>query len=252
MEKQYSSLASVYNGLNSHYDYQKYASFIDSEIKANELTQTRLVLDLACGTGSITFPLRELGYDMTGVDISPTMLSQAQDYCYDNNINDILWLCQDMRSFELYGTVDACVCCLDSINYLTSKKDVETCFKLVHNYLIPDGVFIFDVNTPHRFEQVYGDNDYILEDYGSLCAWHNEYNSKTKICKFYLSIFKELENGLYERYDEVQREKCYTFEQISSILKKCGFELINAYGDLNKKETEVSDEKWYFVARNIK
>ena len=249
MDKQYSSLASVYDVLNRDFDYSGYAKFLDSEIKEWESQKTSLVLDLACGTGKITFALRDLGYDMTGVDLSSDMLSVAKDYSYEKGINNILWLCQDMREFELYGTVDACVCCLDSINYLTKLKDVEACFKTVHNYLIPNGVFIFDINTPYQFETVYGDNAYILESEGSLCAWQNEYNKKTKICKFYLSIFEECENGSYERSDEMQIERSYTCAQISALLKKCGFELLQVYGNLEKKEAEVSDEKWYFVAR---
>ena len=250
--KQYSFLASVYDLLNSDYDYDKYADFLDTEIRANEKVKSSLVLDLACGTGKITFALRDLGYNMTGIDLSEEMLSQAIDICYDNNVNDILWLCQDMREFELYGTVDACVCCLDSVNYLTKLDDVKKCFSLVHNYLIPDGVFIFDINTPYRFENVYGNNDYILEDEGSLLAWHNEYNEKSKICKFYLSIFAENEDGLYERSDEIQKEKCYSMKQIKAILSECGFELIKVYGDLDKKDATDTDEKWYFVARCIK
>jgi len=250
--KQYSFLANVYDLLNDEYDYNKYADFLDSEIKANEKIKSSLVLDLACGTGKITFAMRQRGYDMTGIDLSEEMLSYAKDICYDKGINDILWLCQDMRDFELYGTVDACVCCLDSINYLTKLSDVKKCFSLVHNYLIPDGVFIFDVNTPYRFESVYGNNDYILENEGSLLAWHNEYNEKSKICNFYLSIFEENEDGLYERSDEIQTEKCYSLKQINSALSECGFELIKIYGNLDKNEATDTDEKWYFVARCIK
>ena len=250
--KQYSNLASVYDLLNDEYDYNKYADFLDSEIKANEKVKSSLVLDLACGTGKITFALRELGYDMTGVDLSEEMLSVARDICYEKDINDILWLCQDMREFELYGTVDACACCLDSINYLTKISDVKRCFSLVHNYLIPDGVFIFDVNTPYRFENVYGSNDYILEDECYLLAWRNEYNEKSRICKFYLSIFEENEDGSYERNDEVQLEKCYSMKQIKSALTECGFEIIKVYGDLDKNDATDNNEKWYFVARCIK
>lgn len=252
MSKQYSYLAGCYDLLNSDFNYEEYARFIDSEIRKSEKLRSSLVLDLGCGTGKITFALRDLGYDMTGVDISEEMLSYAKDICYDEGINDILWLCQDMREFELYGTVDACVCCLDSINYLTKLSDVEKCFSLVHNYLIPNGIFIFDVNTPYRFESVYGNNDYILENEGALCAWHNEYNEKSKICKFYLSLFCENEDGSYERFDEVQREKCYSMKQISSALIKNGFEIINIYGSLDQSVPHAESEKWYFVARCIK
>jgi cyclopropane fatty-acyl-phospholipid synthase-like methyltransferase len=186
---------------------------------------------------------------MTGVDFSENMLSSAQDFARKNKIDDVLFLCQDMRDFELYGTVDATVCTLDSINYLTKLSDVQRCFKLVHNYLIPDGVFVFDINTPYRFEKIYGKNDYILESDGTLLAWQNDYCEKSRLCRFYLSIFEENKNGTYDRYDEVQTEKCYSKKQITSLLKKCGFELISIYGSLDKNIATDTDEKWYFVAR---
>jgi SAM-dependent methyltransferase len=249
MSKQYSSLASFYDSLNYGCDYDKLASFCASVIKENEKAPTSLVLDLACGTGKLTFKLREHGYDMTGVDFSENMLSSAQDFARKNKIDDVLFLCQDMRDFELYGTVDATVCTLDSINYLTKLSDVQRCFKLVHNYLIPDGVFVFDINTPYRFEKVYGKNDYILESDGTLLAWQNDYSEKSRLCRFYLSIFEENKNGTYDRYDEVQTEKCYSKKQITSLLKKCGFELISIYGSLDKNIATDTDEKWYFVAR---
>ena len=252
MGAQYSSLASFYDSLNFGCDYEKLADFLCALIKENEKTKTSLVLDLACGTGKLTFMLRERGYDMTGVDLSAEMLSEAQDYAHEHEINDVLFLCQDMRSFELYGTVDACVSTLDSINYLTKLSDVEKCFKLVHNYLIPDGIFIFDMNTPHRFKNVYAQNDFVLENDTSLLAWQNDYNEKTKICRFYLSIFEENKDGTYDRYNEVQAERSYSKKQIESLLKKCGFELLATYGDTDKKEPSDTDEKWYFVARNIK
>lgn len=250
--RQYSSLSYVYDSLNSDFDYEGYAKYLDKEIRENEKTRSSLVLDLACGTGKITFALRELGYDMTGVDLSEDMLSEARKICYEKDINDILWLCQDMREFELYGTVDACVCCLDSLNYLTRYEDLKKCFSLVHNYLIPDGVFVFDMNTPYKFERVYGDNAYILEDGSSLCAWQNEYNKKTGICKFYLSIFTENENGTYERFDEIQREKCYSIKRVKKALLDCGFEIIKINGDLNGKELTDTDERCYFTVRCIK
>ena len=249
---QYTSLAKVYDALNEDFDYKKYADFLSRQIRKYEKTDTSLVLDLACGTGRITFELRELGYDMTGVDFSENMLCEAREKCYEKNITDILWLCQSMQSFELYGTVDACVCTLDSINYLTDKNDLERCFLLVHNYLIPDGVFVFDINTPFKFENIYADNSYILENDGILCAWQNEYNARSKMCKFYLSIFVENEDGAYERSDEVQKERCYSKKQICSMLEKCGFEILDIIGDLDGKIAEDTDEKGYFTVRHIK
>lgn len=243
----FSAIADFYDTVNGG-AYLPYADFLErafkqADIKVNE------VLDLGCGTGGICAELANRGFDMVALDISPEMLNVAREKNFGKNT---LLLCQDMREFELYGTVDACVCCLDSINYLTKLSDVKKCFSLVHNYLIPDGVFIFDVNTPYRFENVYSNNDYILENDGSLLAWHNEYNKKSKICKFYLSIFDENEDGLYERSDEIQKEKCYSLKQIKAALSECGFEILRVYGDLDKNDAADTNEKWYFVARCIK
>lgn len=246
---QYSSLAKVYDLLNFGCDYKELSDYIAREISENEMSETKLVLDLACGTGKLTLLLRDRGYDMTGVDLSEDMLSVAREECYKAGITDVLWLCQDMTEFELYGTVDACVCSLDSINYLTKISDVKKCFSMVYNYLIPDGVFVFDINTPHRFKNVYGNNDYILEQEGALCAWQNEYNEKSKLCHFYLSVFTENEDGSYTRSDEIQRERCYSRRQIESALIDTGFEILGVYGDLSHTPATDTDEKWYFTVR---
>ena len=250
MEKQYGSVAEFYDALNADFDYQAYASYIVGQIRANEKINSSLVLDLACGTGKMTFLLREHGYDMTGVDISEEMLGVARDICYDKGIDDVLLLCQGMQNFELYGTVDACVCCLDSLNYLTKIDDLKKCLSLVHNYLIPDGVFVFDINTPYRFRESYAKNDFILENDASLLAWQSTFNEKSGICKFYLSVFSEGEDGRYDRYDEIQTERCYSKRKIEALLRETGFEVISVYGDLNKKVATDTDEKWYFVCRS--
>lgn len=252
MEKQYGSVAEFYDALNADFDYQAYASYIVGQIRLNEKINSSLVLDLACGTGKMTFLLREHGYDMTGVDISEEMLGVARDICYDKGIDDVLLLCQGMQNFELYGTVDACVCCLDSLNYLTKIDDLKKCLSLVHNYLIPDGVFVFDINTPYRFENVYAQNAYILECEDALLAWQNDYNKKSKLCRFYLSLFEENENGSYTRYDEVQTERCYSKKQILDALSEAGFEIISIHGDFDGSDATDTDEKWFITARNIK
>ena len=250
--EQYSNLAKCYDRLNSSFDYEALARFLAEEIRNNQRTNTSLVLDLACGTGKLTLLLRELGFDMTGVDLSEEMLMVARDICDQRGINNILWLNQDMTDFELYGTVDACVCTLDSLNYLTRLEDLKKCLLLVKNYLIPDGVFVFDLNTPYRFEKIYGDNSYILEDKNTFLAWQNNYSKKSKICDFYLSIFEKQKNGSYMRYDEIQKEKCYSMKQIKSLLKELDFEIINVYGDIKRGPVTDESEKWYFTVRNRK
>ena len=180
------------------------------------------------------------------------MLGFASDKARCEGIDDILWLCQDMTDFELYGTVDAAVCCLDGINHLTEDGDIESCFKLVHNYLIPDGIFMFDVNTPHKFEAVYGQNDYILEDDGTLFAWQNDYDEVSGLCDFYFSVFEEDKDGKYTRHDGVQTERCYSKEEILKTLEKCNFEVLTFSSDYDYKKPEKDADRWYITARCIK
>ena len=218
MNKQYSTVAGVYDKLNEDFDYKKYASYLTAQIKKHEKMDTSLVLDLACGTGKMTFLLRDQGFDMTGVDLSENMLSVARDICYENEIDDILWLCQPMQGFELYGTVDACVCTLDSLNYLTRYDDLKSCFALVHNYLIPDGVFVFDINTPYRFENIYAQNDYVLECDGALVTWQNEYNEKSKNQSKIKFIFLLFSLAPQLQLNSLKlHEKYYLLKQISHI-----------------------------------
>ncbi len=245
----YSAIAECYDALNSHIDYESFSDFLSREIRAGGITDGSIVLDLACGTGNITLPLLHRGYDMIGVDLSGDMLNVARR---KKDGEKVLWLCQDMRSFELYGTVGAIVCCLDSINYLTSRQGLNKCFSLVHNYLDPDGIFIFDVNTPYKFEAVYGNNHYILENDGIFCGWQNYYDRKSGLCDFELSFFYENDDGSYTRLDESQTERCYSLKTLQNLLIKNGFEIIKIVSDFdNSPVTDVS-ERAYFICRAIK
>ena len=191
---------------------------------------------------------------MIGADASGEMLYKAYDKAYDSEISDILFIKQDMRDFELYGTVGAISCCLDSINYLTSIADLEKCFALAHNYLDPDGLFLFDVNTPYKFENIYGNNNYIFEDTDSFgqvtyCGWQNEYDKDTALCNFYLSVFTRNEDGSYSRNDDEQTERCYTESELRSSLEKCGFEVIGFFGGFDFSIPAEDCERWYIVAK---
>ena len=250
----YDSIASVYDNINSEINYSAWADFIENCFNRFLPSKPELVLDLACGTGSMTLELAARGYDMIGADFSEDMLAAAYDKAYDRNVSKILFLKQDMRAFELYGTVGAICCCLDSMNYLTADGDLEKCLGCVHNYLDPDGLFIFDVNTPHKFKNIYGNNHYIFEDndsYGNVafCGWQNEYDEETNLCNFYLSVFTEDEKGKYTRADEVQTERCYSKNELVYALERSGFELIGFYGDWEFGEPTDSCERWYIVAR---
>ncbi|MBQ9773069.1 MAG: class I SAM-dependent methyltransferase [Clostridia bacterium] len=259
----YGALAHVYDKLNAEIDYGAWADFVEACFDRFLPARPHLVLDLACGTGSMALALACRGYDMIGVDGSADMLSEAFSRSAEQGIN-ILWLEQDMRAFELYGTVGAVTCCLDSVNYLLSDKDLADCFACVHNYLDPDGIFLFDMNTPYKFETIYGNNAYILEDelvYADeageeripvFCGWQNTYHAESGLCDFDLSIFEELPDGTYRRADEHQTERCYTLDAVRNTLERAGFTLLGAWSDYQFSSPDARTERWYFAARAIK
>ena len=261
---EYNVIAGVYDRINSGVDYEKWANFTESLFDKYLTERPELVLDLASGTGRMTLELTRRGYDMIGVDRSPEMLSKASDAVFDAIIDGILpeegkrplFLCQSMTDFELYGTVGAIVCCLDSLNYLTGEGELDKCFALAHNYLDPNGLFIFDMNTPYKFENVYGENAYVYdvdkEEGGSFCVWQNFYDKETKLCDFLLTVFEEDEKGKYSRYDEEQRERCYSMDEISSALTKAGFELLEVCADTDSSPIAPDTHRWHFTARAIK
>lgn len=247
MNPQYSSLASYYDKLNAHIDYEQWADFLVARFREGGIPSGSLVLDLACGTGNITLPLLKRGYDMIAIDVSPEMLDCGRK---KPDGDKVLWLCQDMRFFELYGTVAAVVCCLDSINYITGKQGLKKCFSLVHNYLDPNGLFIFDVNSPYKFKNVYGENQYVMEAPGVYCGWKNHFDRKTGLCDFELSLFAEdLNTGLYRRYDELQRERCWRTDTLSNLLNDSGFHIISISDGFQMNPVGDETERIFFICR---
>lgn len=256
----YNAISRVYDRLNAEIDYSRWADFVEVCFDRFLSARPELVLDLACGTGSMTIELAARGYDMIGVDGSAEMLSEAYTRAIEQS--GILFLQQDMREFELYGTVGAVTCCLDSLNYLLSPADLDRCFACVHNYLDPDGLFLFDMNTPYKFREVYGNNAYVLEDElvwdegldteeraAVYCGWQNAYHPETEICDFDLSLFEELPDGTYRRSDEHQQERCYTLDEIKAALKKANLELLGVWSDYEFSTPTDNTERWYFAAR---
>lgn len=244
----YDLLAPFYDAINADISYSDWADFVEKIFNKECKSRPELVLDLGCGTGKMTLELASRGYDMTGIDISAEMLDIAREQSEMGGY-DILWLSQDMREFELYGTVDSAVSCLDCINHLTKPSDVKKTFDLMHNYLIPDGIFVFDINGKAKFENIYADRSYVMEEDGGVCIWQNYYDKKTKLCDFYITLFEECSDGRYERYDDEQRERMYTVSEMRKMLLASGFEFIGAYSDFDFKEATDNSERIYIAAR---
>lgn len=256
----YSAIARVYDRLNAEIDYAAWADFVERCFDRFLPSRPELVLDLACGTGSMTLQLARRGYDMIGVDGSAEMLAEAYGRAMETS--GILFLQQDMREFELYGTVGAITCCLDSLNYLLEPSDLLRCFRCAHNYLDPNGLFLFDMNTPYKFQNVYGNNAYVLEDElvwdeGSeteeraavYCGWQNTFHPESKLCEFDLSLFEEMPDGSYRRSDEHQTERCYSMEEIEQTLAAANLELLGVWSDFSFAAPTDTTERWYFAVR---
>ena len=248
----YSFFSSVYDTLTENVNYAARADYI-ADLLADNGIKGGILLDLACGTGTLSVEMSKKGFEVIGVDASADMLSVAMNNAYEAERN-ILFLCQPMQQLDLYGTINAAICTLDSINHLTDEADVQATFDKVSLFTEPGGIFIFDVNTPYKFENIYSDNSYVLEDENEdggaiYCGWQNFYDRESRVCDFYLSVFEEGENGQYYRDDEHQRERCYTREEIENALASTGFELLGVYNGLDFEALTPTDERWYFVAR---
>lgn len=240
----YNDFAYIYDKLINDVDYKEWADYYFKIFQRYGLSP-KLGLDLGCGTGNLTVELASRGIEMTGVDLSEDMLMVARE---KSEGMDILYLNQDMTEFELYGTVDFIVSSLDCINYITDKRDLQRVMKLANNYLEPGGLFIFDINTRYKLENVIGDNTFILEDDDCFCSWQNEYDKRRKLSDFYLTFFlKDGEN--YTRFDEHHTERAYGIEEIKSLIESSGMRLLKVYHNLSFENPKKNSERVFFVAQ---
>jgi len=240
----YSKFSEIYDLLMTDVPYAKIAEIIDLKLKKHQI-KNNLILDLACGTGSLTKELSEKGYDMIGADSSYEMLEKARE-----KNPGILLLNQSMENFELYGTVGAIVCSLDSINYILDDEDLNKTFKNCNNYLEPGGIFIFDINTEHKFKNILADNIFTYDSDEIFYAWENNYSEKEKLCDFYLTFFvKEKEN--YSKFCEVHTERVYSEKEIERALKNNGFKVLEKLDDFTGNKSHKKSERIMYVCKVI-
>lgn len=242
----YGSFAEYYDSLTSNVDYRKTAEYVSDILSENGINKG-ILLDLACGTGTMSLIMAQKGYDVIGVDNSPEMLGEAREKALEAG-EDILFLCQDMCSIDLYGTVDCTVCLLDSLNHLESKEELLQAFKRVSLFTVPGGLFVFDVNTEYKHKYVLGDNTFVYENDDVYCVWQNEYDDESKTVEIFLDFFQE-ENGLYRRSSEYFAERAFSDSDIRNLLSEAGFTDIKAYGELRKTAPSDTEERVFYVAR---
>lgn len=238
----YRSFASFYDRLTQNIDYPKRAAYYDSLIIQHG-GKRGILLDLGCGTGSLTMEFAALGYDVLGIDASHEMLSVAVSKPHDG----ITYLCQDMRALDLYGTVDVTVCALDGINHMTEEDGLRRAFARVSLFTSPGGLFLFDVNTPYKHEHVLGDNTFVYDLDDLYCVWQNAFDAKSCTVAISLDIF-ESSGKAYIRHEDAFSERAYTQDTLTKLLDQAGFSVLACYGLDSLEAPAEQAEKIVYVA----
>ena len=243
----YTSFASVYDIFMDNIPYEEWAEYLSRLLAEYEVTDG-IVLDLGCGTGTLTELMAARGFDMIGVDYSEEMLEIAMEKRAESG-RDILYLLQDMREFELYGTVRAVISICDSLNYITEEAELEEVFRLVNNYLDPEGVFIFDFNTVYKYREILGDQTIAESREDCSFIWDNYYYEEEQINEYELSLFLQEEGNLYRKYVETHYQKGYELETVKSLLEKSGMKFVTAYDAFTRNPPTKESERVYVIAR---
>ncbi len=243
----YTSFAQVYDLFMDNVPYEEWSEYVIALLK-EEKTEDGLVLDLGCGTGKMTRLLAAAGYDMIGIDNSEDMLEIARECQYEKE-DGILYLLQDMREFELYGTVRAVISICDSMNYILEEEDLLQVFKLVNNYLDPKGIFIFDMNTRYKYAEMLGETTITESREEGSFIWENYFDEEEDINQYDLTLFIREEGDLYRKYEETHFQRVYDLETVKQLLAEAGMEFVAAYDAFTKEPVKADSERIYIIAR---
>ncbi len=243
----YGAFAQIYDRFMDSAEYRALTDIVRTVWKGLP-KRPELVLDLACGTGEAAITFAKEGYEMIGVDLSADMLSIAREKADKAGVQ-ILFLEQDMSSFELYGTVDSVICLCDGLNYLLDISDLAETFGLVQNYLNPGGVFVFDVLTRQRFLGL-GDQTFAESSDDSAYIWENSFFADEDINEYALTCFIKNDMGSYDRFEEIHHQRAYSEEQIKKALDLAGLRFVNVF-DIEMKPANKRSERLVFIAQRI-
>ena len=259
----YTGFAYVYDEFMDNVPYDDWTEYVVGLLKEYGVQENSLLLELGCGTGSMTRRLVSRGYDMIGVDYSEDMLEIAREKDFEEGLSygQILYLNQDMREFELFGTVAAVVSICDSMNYITDKEDLKKVFQLVNNYLDTRGVFIFDLNTVHKYRDILGETTIAENRENASFIWENYYDQESMINQYDITIYNKVEleledekeqTSLYERMEETHYQRAYELNDIIQLIQEAGMEYVTAYDALTRNAPNELSERIYVIAREKK
>lgn len=243
----YEEFAKVYNTFMEDVPYSKWVAFIERTMN-RYLVTPKIMCDLGCGTGIMCRLFAKKGIEMIGIDSSQEMLMEAMTYQGDEGAS-ILYLNQDMRTFELYGTVDVIYSSCDSINYLLHKEEVLETFRWVNNYLEPNGLFIFDINTVYKYENILNDQTFAYQGEQAAYIWENYFDKKEMLNEFTVNFFIKEKKDYYKRTEEIHYQRAYEIEEIKRLLEEAHLELLGIYDDYTDRPLVENTLRATFVVR---
>lgn len=245
----YRSFSYFYDMLTGNISYKQRAEYFDMLVKRHG-GKKNLLLDLACGTGSLSEEMSKLGYDVIGVDGSDEMLNFAIEKKLESGLN-IQYLCQDMTKLDMFGTIDVTICALDSLNHLPNLEAVERTIQRVSLFCEPSGLFLFDVNTPYKHKQILGNNTFVYDLDEVYCVWQNTYSEQDNRVEMSLDFFERQEDGSYQRYEDSFSEIAFEESVLDGILIRNGFEIAAKYDYDTVLPPRADSEKLVYAARKV-
>ena len=245
--EEYGKFAELYDGFMDEIPYEEWCEALEKQL-ADFGIRGGLVLELGCGTGNVCEILARDGYDMTGIDVSLDMLGIAEEKRMESGL-PILYLCQDMREFELYGTMRAVISVCDTMNYLTERADFIKTLKLVNNYLDPDGVFIFDLKTPYFYRNILGTRTMGAAEEEAAYIWENSFDEESGINEYRMTFFEKQENGSYDRFEETHVQRAWTQEEILEMADEAGMAFVKFVKAYTEEEADGSCDRIQVILR---
>lgn len=246
----YHSFSYFYDILTRNISYKHMAEYFDSLVKMYG-GRKNILLDLACGTGSLSEEMSRMGYDVIGVDGSEEMLNEAIEKKLDSGLN-IQYLCQDMTKLDMFGTIDVTICALDSLNHLPDLDSVKRTIERVSLFCETEGLFLFDINTPYKHKTVLGNNTFVYDVDEVYCVWQNTYQEKDNRVEMCLDFFERQPDGSYKRYEDSFSEIAFDDSVLEDILTKSGFEIAGKYDYDTVLPPRSDSEKIVYAARKVR
>lgn len=245
----YKNFAQVYDFFMEDVPYDDWICYIKNICKNFNLNPFS-ILELGCGTGNITNRLALEGYTVLGLDLSVEMLTVANEKAQNLDLKNITYINQDMRELELLNKVDLILSICDSINYIIEENELLKVFKLVHHNLNDGGLFIFDINTIYKFENILADNSFCETRETIAYTWENYFDKTEMINEFYTNFFiKDEKSNLYHRFEEFHYQKAYNIDTIINLLKEAGLQFLNIYDENTFEKPKETSQRIFFVAK---